>query len=82
RIPPRRSRRHAPLGLSVGLAVRRRLAALIRGTTRTQNQDERVDFVFSSISVRRVRLRILDEQPDERGAFYRASVMEIEGYGR
>jgi len=54
----------------------------IRGTTRTQNQDERVDFVFLSISVRRVRLRILDEQPDERGAFYRASVLEIEGYGR
>ena len=43
---------------------------------------DRLELVFPPISVRRIRLRILDEQPDARGAFHSASVLEIEAYRR
>ena len=54
----------------------------IRGTSRTDNRDMRVELVFPPVSVRRIRLRILDAQPDARGAVHRASVLEIEAYRR
>jgi hypothetical protein len=52
----------------------------VRGTSRSENQQMKVDFEFPPITVRKIRLRILDEQPDARGNFYRAACLELEAY--
>jgi hypothetical protein len=52
----------------------------VRGTSRSGNEQMKVDFEFSPITVRKFRLRILDERPDARGNFYRASCLELEAY--
>ncbi len=52
----------------------------VRGTSRSGNDETKVELSFSPITTRRIRLRILDERSDARGAFYRASVLELEAY--
>ncbi len=52
----------------------------VRGTRRSGNEEMKVDLSFAPITTQRIRLRIFEQRPDERGNFHRGSCLELEAY--